>query len=185
MGKYLQLINVISDANKTQSLHCGDRKNLHYPRHISRLRLLLYVALYRVWSKLSLADYGAVLWIISGVETNVGIIFSCMHAARPILSKLFPDFFGDANRASSKNERLKTIEVSSNWSTSSRTSNPSNSSFTAGRTKSPLDWNSVLEKPMAVRYGTPRIADQFGLNMLGRPPARVMYSHSVKIDEWL
>ena len=140
--------------------------------------------------RLTLADYSAVLWIVSGVETNVGIIFSCMHAARPILSKLLPDFFGEVNRASSKNEKLKTIEISSNWSTSSRTPAPSNSSFTAKpdveQTKSSLDWNSaVLENPMAFRSGTPRIADQFRLNMSERPPARIMYSHSVKIDEWL
>jgi hypothetical protein len=139
---------------------------------------------------LRLVDYGAVLWIISGVETNVGIIFSCTHAARPILSKLLPDFFGEVNRASSKNGKLKTIELSSNWSTSSLESTTSSSGFAAGsdaeRTKSPLDWTSeVLEKPMAVRCGMPRIADQFGLNMSERPPARIMYSHSVKIDEWL
>jgi hypothetical protein len=176
----------------SQSLHCGDRKNLHYSRHISRLRLHLYVLFLPSLGvkKLSLADYSAVLWIISGVETNVGIIFSCMHAARPILSKLLPNYFGEVNRASSKNEKLKTIEISSNWSTSSWKSTPSNSSFTAGldagRTKSSLDWNAVvLQKPMAVRSGTPRIADQFGLNMSERPPARIMYSHSVKIDEWL
>jgi hypothetical protein len=137
-----------------------------------------------------LADYGAVLWIISNVETNIGIIFSCTHAARPILSKLFPNFFGEVNRASSKNEKLKTIEISSNWSTSSRKSTPRNTPYTvgsdAGRSKSSLDWNSaVLQKPMAARSGTPRIADRFGVNMSERPPARIMHLHSVKIDELL
>src|SRR6202012_3453673 len=45
-------------------------------------------------------DYGAAVWIASSVETNVGIIFTCMHAMRPVLSKLVPGFF--TRSASSK-----------------------------------------------------------------------------------
>jgi hypothetical protein len=41
-------------------------------------------------------DYGAIIWIVSSVETNVGIIFTCMHAMRPVLSKLVPGFFASA-----------------------------------------------------------------------------------------
>ena len=32
-------------------------------------------------------DNGALIWMVSSVETNVGIIFTCMHAIRPILSQ--------------------------------------------------------------------------------------------------
>jgi len=40
--------------------------------------------------------YGAIIWIVSSVETNIGIIFTCMHAMRPVLSKLVPGFFASA-----------------------------------------------------------------------------------------
>jgi hypothetical protein len=50
-----------------------------------------------------LTDYGAIIWIVSSVETNIGIIFTCMHAMRPVLSKLVPGFFASGG-ASKKYE---------------------------------------------------------------------------------
>jgi hypothetical protein len=46
------------------------------------------------------AGYGACLWTSSTVETNVGIIFTCMHAMRPFLAKLVPHFFSSPSRVS-------------------------------------------------------------------------------------
>jgi len=42
-------------------------------------------------------DNGALIWMVSSVETNVGIIFTCMHAIRPILSKLVPSYFSNSD----------------------------------------------------------------------------------------
>ena len=44
--------------------------------------------------------YGSCLWISSTVETNVAIIFTCMHAMRPLLAKLVPYFFSSPSRVS-------------------------------------------------------------------------------------
>ena len=61
-----------------------------YPFDSSNSSLLCTVAYYNV-------DNGALIWTVSSVETNVGIIFTCMHAMRPILSKLVPSFFSNSD----------------------------------------------------------------------------------------
>jgi hypothetical protein len=45
-------------------------------------------------------DNGAAIWIASSVETNVGIIFTCMHATRPVLAKIVPAFFSTTSGSS-------------------------------------------------------------------------------------
>jgi hypothetical protein len=47
-----------------------------------------------------ITGYGSGLWISSTVETNIGIIFTCMHAMRPFLARLIPDFFSSPSRVS-------------------------------------------------------------------------------------
>lgn len=46
--------------------------------------------------------YGSIVWIVSSVETNIGIIFTCMHAMRPVLSRLVPGFFSSAAGSSKR-----------------------------------------------------------------------------------
>jgi len=48
---------------------------------------------HKVFQGYQLFYYGAIIWIVSSVETNIAIIFTCMHAMRPVLSKLAPGFF--------------------------------------------------------------------------------------------
>jgi hypothetical protein len=60
-------------------------------------------------------DYGAAVWIASSVETNVGIIFTCMHAMRPVLSKLVPGFFTASTSSKKFTPNLKT------WTETSQT----------------------------------------------------------------
>jgi len=43
---------------------------------------------------------GAAIWMASSVEANVGIIFACMHAIKPILSKLIPGLFATGTSGS-------------------------------------------------------------------------------------
>jgi hypothetical protein len=49
-------------------------------------------------------DNGAAIWISSSVETNIGIIFTCMHAMRPILSRLVPGFFSSTSASSNNRD---------------------------------------------------------------------------------
>lgn len=39
-------------------------------------------------------DYGALIWLTSSIEVNIGIIFACMHAIKPLLSRIVPGLFG-------------------------------------------------------------------------------------------
>ncbi len=128
-------------------------------------------------------DYGAIIWIISIVETDVGIIFTCVHAARPILSRIFPGFFGELNRASSKNEKMKSISIFSKWSRNSTPSSYSSTTETdTERAESSVEWNSVVpEKPMAARFSTTKSRATIGLNMSGAPMTEIMYSNSVQV----
>jgi hypothetical protein len=128
------------------------------------------------------SDYGAIIWILSNVETNVGVIFTCVHAARPILSRIFPGFFGELNRASSKNEKMKSISLFSKWSRNSTPSRCSSTSETdIERAESSVEWNSVVpEKPMAARFSTTKSRTTIGLNMSRGPMAEIIDSHGVQ-----
>jgi hypothetical protein len=48
------------------------------------------------------SDNGAAVWMASSVEANVGIIFACMHAIKPILSKIIPGLFGTGGSADTR-----------------------------------------------------------------------------------
>jgi hypothetical protein len=65
-------------------------------------------------------DYGAIIWIVSSVETNIGIIFTCMHAMRPVLSKLVPTFFASASASKKHTPNTKSWTESSQSGFSSR-----------------------------------------------------------------
>jgi hypothetical protein len=132
------------------------------------------------FTTLMFLDYGAIIWIISIVETNVSIIFACVHAARPILSRIFPGFFGELNRASSKNEEMKSISISSKRNKNSILSRRSSTTETdTERAESSVERNSVVpEKPMAARFSTPKSRATIGWNMSGGP---IMYSNGVPV----
>ncbi|KAF1810284.1 hypothetical protein P152DRAFT_107089 [Eremomyces bilateralis CBS 781.70] len=43
---------------------------------------------------------GNVIWILGGIEWNLGMIFSCFHGIKPILAKVFPRIFGTTQGSS-------------------------------------------------------------------------------------
>ena len=96
-------------------------------------------------------DYGAEIWMVSNVETNFGIIFTCLHASRPILSRILPEFFGEVNRASSKNEQMNSIHLSSIWTRSNRNWIPRKTNLAtemdAEQFKISAELNSVVREP--------------------------------------
>jgi hypothetical protein len=120
-----------------------------------------------------------VIWIISNVETNIGIIFACVHAARPILSRLLPAFFGEIDRASSENEKLNSITVCTQWSRSSNDTPVSRcSSSTEKDTKwmeSSVRYPVVSEKPRAAIYATAKSRTTLGLDMREPSMAESVY----------
>jgi hypothetical protein len=107
------------------------------------------------------------------VETNVGIMFTCIHASRPILSKILPGFFGEVDRASSKNEKMKSISLSTEWSTYSRDT-PSRSTSAAEtkseRAGSPMDY-APPSAPRTARFGTSKSHIILGLCTADPRPA--------------
>lgn len=75
------------------------------------------------------ADYGACLWISSSVEVNIGIIFTCMHAMRPVLAKLVPEFFTSGSGGSSN--KYSNEKSASNKSAASNKPKPRLNPFAA------------------------------------------------------
>ena len=46
------------------------------------------------------ADDGAIIMMTASIESNMGIIFACLHSVKPILADFFPRVFGTSQASS-------------------------------------------------------------------------------------
>ncbi|KAF2811618.1 uncharacterized protein BDZ99DRAFT_569614 [Mytilinidion resinicola] len=55
------------------------------------------IYLEKVFTAPDFAYNGAIIWVTTSVELNIGIICSCLHTVKPLLKKWFPRTFGSSN----------------------------------------------------------------------------------------
>jgi hypothetical protein len=144
-------------------------------------------------------DDGSAIWIASSVETNIGIIFTCLHAIRPVLSKIVPGLFGTGASsgktkylktpdpatatATAKKYRFKSITQNSTWASvfNKNSSSKSGSKMShTNQTDSTVELNSITSnKTFAMQHGHSKARVSIGTGGQNIPRDKIMYAQEV------
>jgi hypothetical protein len=129
-------------------------------------------------------DNGAAIWITSSVETNVGIIFTCMHSMKPVLSRIVPGFFStsESRKHSDNSGRLRGLNKWINSPKESKGSSNATSDFSLHVHATTVELKQA-QRGESIRssHGNVHSNVVLGSVLPDLPTDKIMYSQEVEV----